>query len=316
MDSRDARIALREARRWAARGLLPPQSLEVLEKEYAGAIDKDDDAPSIGLSILYGLAGILLGAACVAVIVLFEVDDNAAPWILAGLGVPLLAAGLLLWQTRKFDGITDALLVGSLVPLSAMALPDELAGKILAPFGLAAAVLVTWLPRKSHTVPLMGTIATFACSGILSYQYFRDTGFFFDELSEPGVYLWFSLALAQLAAVLVAGRALERPWRTLASSLLCVGLVLPFVLMTNDLFPNHDTRFYELLVGAFELVILLIGLGVRERGLVLGAALVIAGDAIVFAFDISKYFGLVVLIGLAVALVALAGTLKKLLRAT
>jgi hypothetical protein len=306
MDPRDAALVLDEARKWAGRGLLSSTALEVLEREYgtdAAREGPSPDRPGVGLSILYALAGVLLGAACVAVPVLLHSPETVIPWWMLGLGLPLLAAGIV-WS--RFDGpsgIVDALLIGSLVPLTIMGLPNDNLGRYLAPVSLVAALAVTWLRRDAPAVPILGSIATFASAGILSH---RLMGNFFD--TQAGSWLWLGLGLVQMAATLLIA---PRPWRTPVAALLCAGLVIPFVLGLDRALPSHDARFYELLVGAFELGILLIGLGIRERGLVLGAAVVIAIDAIAYAFETNVLLGIGVLLGVAVLLIVLASTLKR-----
>ncbi len=312
MDPRDARLVLQEARAWTRRGLLPQASLDVLEGEYAPrAAAKDGEPAGIGLAVLYALAGALLGAACVAVPILLDAQEAVIGWWLLALGLPLLVGGVVLWRTGGPFGIVDALLVGSLVPLTFMGAPDETLGKFLAPVGLLAAVLVTWLPRASPTVPVVGSVATYACAGILSYQWFRETGFIFDDVGARGAWLWMTLAALQLAATLTFGRASKASWRTPVAALLCIGLVIPFVMVMDDLFPSQDSHFYELMVGLLELGLVGLGLLLRERGLILGGAIVVAGDAIVFAFDVDVLFGIVVLVAVAFALVALATWLKR-----
>lgn len=316
MDPRDARLILREARAWRDRGLLTPEALATLEAEYAPAASlAESERPGIGLAILHALAGVLLGAACIAVPVLLDVTESwIGLWLLA-LGAPVLVLGLALWRSKTPPGIVDALLVGSLVPLAVMGAPGDSLGKWLAPLALLAAVAVTWLPRASPTVPVVGSVATYAATGILAHQWFREPGFFFDEFSTTGDWAWLLLTLAQLAATLVVGRTRGLGWRLPVSALLCVGLVVPFVLVLDSALPSQPSRVYELLVGLFELALVGVGLGLRERGLVLGGALVVAGDAIVFAFDINVLVGIAVLLAAAVGLIALATVLRRSRRA-
>lgn len=304
MDARDARLVLAEARRWAERGLVSPTALEVLEREYGAQASADArDGPGIGLAILYVLAGVLLGAACVAVPVLLHAGDPVAPWWLLGLGLAVLAVGIAAWRLRVPAGIVDALLVGSLAPLTFMGLPNEGLGKVLSPVSLVAALAVTWLRRASPTAAVVGSIAVFASSGVVSH---RLVGDWFD--SQSSAWLWLALGLAQMAATLVVA---PRSWRPAAAALLCVGVVIPFVLGLDKALPSHNARFYELFVGAFELALLLVGLGLRERGLILGAAVVVAIDAIAYAFETNVVLGIAVLLGVAVLLILLASTLKR-----
>jgi hypothetical protein len=312
MDARDARLVLREARGWHARGLLTTETLATLEAEYGpAAAAPEAERPALGLAVLYALAGILLGAACVAVPVLLRVRGSAAgPWMLA-LGLPLLAVGLGMRARKAPAGLVDAALIGSLVPLTAMGGPDVALGRWLAPIGLAAALAATWLRRGSATVPVVGSVAVFVTCGILSHQWFPDGRDAFGGFGRGGEWLWLLLTLAQMGATLAVGRRLGLAWRGPVSALLCAGAVVPFVLVLDGGLPSHPARFYELWVGAFELALLAAGLALRERGLVLGAALVVAGDAIAFAFDLNVLFGIVVLLAVAAALLALAALLKR-----
>jgi hypothetical protein len=312
MDPRDARLVLQEARGWTRRGLLSPEAMATLEAEYAPqAAAAEAEGPGIGLAILYALAGVLLGAACVAVPILLDVDESFVGWWLLALGVPLLGAASALWRTKVQPGLVDALFIGSLVPLTIMGAPGDDLGRYLAPLGLIAAAVVTWLPRASPTVPVVGSIGIYASSGILAHQWFREPGFFVDEFSSVGSWVWMALAGAQLATTIVLGKMRAAPWRILVSALLCIGLVVPFVMIMDDAFPSQNSHFYEIAVGLFELALLGIGLALRERGLVLGGAIVVAGDAIVFAFDIDVLLGIVVLVGVAFALVGLATWLRR-----
>lgn len=101
MDARDARLVLDEARGWARRGLLTPEGLRVVEAEYGAMAATDGserDSPGGGLAVLYALAGILIGAACVAVPILLDAGEEVVGVWLVGLGSPLLAAGVVLWR--------------------------------------------------------------------------------------------------------------------------------------------------------------------------------------------------------------------------
>ena len=307
VDSRDARLLLEHARAWARRGLLAPGALDTLEAEYGSAAVAADGTPGVGLAILYALAGVLLGAACVAVPTLLHSKESEVPWWLLGFGLPVLAAGLLLWRKGGSPGLVDALLIGCLVPLTVLGLPDKQMGQWLAPISLAVAIVVTWLPRASATAPVIGSIAIFAAAGILTHRLFGD---FFD--SQAASWTWLALAFVQFAATLAFARG--RPWRPAVLALLCVGVVIPFVLGLDRALPSHSPRFYELMVGGLELALLMLGLGLRERGVVLGAAIVVAIDAIAYAFETNVILGIVVLLGVATALVLLAGSLKRLVQ--
>jgi hypothetical protein len=309
MDARDARLLLDAARSWSERGLLPRESLAVLDRELSpravAPLPAQEEGPGIGLSILYALAGVLLGAACIALPILLKVGDHAVPWWCLGLGLPVLALGLLLWRKGGPAGIVDALLVGALVPLVAMGLPDRAIGQWLSILSFACALLVVALPRASPTVPVVASVALFLSGGILAHSLldrFRDT--------QASAWLWLALGLAQMAGTLAF--AARKPWRAAVLALLCVGLVAPFVLAVDRALPFGDhVRADELLVGAFELALLCVGLALRQRGLVLGAALVVAVDAIAFAFATNVLLGILVLLGVAVALILLASTLKR-----
>lgn len=311
MDARDARRLLDAARSWADRGLLPQESLATIERELspravaATPTAPAAESPSIGLAILYALAGVLLGAACIAVPILLKVGDRTVPWWLLGLGLPVLAAGLLLWRRGGPTGIVDALLVGALVPLTFMGTPDRSIGQWLSVASLACALSVVVLPRTSPTVPVVASVALFLSGGILAQA-------MLDRLqdTQASAWLWLALGLAQLAGTLAF--AARKPWRAAVLALLCVGTVVPFVFAVDRSLPfGGHGRTDELLVGAFELALLCVGLAVRQRGLVLGAALVVAVDAILYAFATNVLLGIAVLLGVAVALVLLASTLKR-----
>lgn len=315
MDPRDAKAILAEARVWAARGLLTPEALQTIEFEYGAIADvqaekAEREGPAVGLSILYALAGVLVGAAAIATPVLLEVKDSLMPWWLVGLGLPLLAAGLALWRRGSPPGIVDALLIGSLVPLTICGLPNDDLGRWLPLLSLGAAATVAWLPRASTTAPVLGQVALFASLGIACHQMLGDP---FDDGAVA--FTWLVLTLGQLASVVALRRfGSPLPWRTVVAALLCIGAVVPFVLGLDHALPSRSSQTYELLVGVFELALLFVGLAMRERGMVLGSAIVVAGDAIIFAFDVNVLLGIVTLLAVAVMLILLATTLRRFVR--
>ncbi|MEA3166294.1 MAG: hypothetical protein QOJ26_1166 [Thermoplasmata archaeon] len=314
MDPRDARLVLNEARGWARRGLVAPEAMATIEAEYGATAgrepaDADVDQPAVGLSILYALAGALVGAAAIAVPILLKVADAYTPWWLLGIGLPLLAIGLAGWRLGWPAGIVDALLIGSLVPLTILGLPNDTLGRWIPVVSVAAALAVAWLPRPSTTTPVVGHVAVFASVGIACHQ-------MLGPVVDDGTvsWVWLGLGLAQLGSVVGLRSGSPLPWRTVVTALLCVGMVVPFVLGLDHAIPSQPARTYELFVGAFELALLLIGLGLRQRGMVLGASIVVAGDAIVFAFDVNVLLGIVTLLGVAVMLILLATTLRRFVR--
>jgi hypothetical protein len=318
MDRRDARIAIDLARQWAREGLLPPASLAAIEARHAGDAVEDPDRESFGASVLYALGGILLGCAVFAFLVLLQ--DNAgwsyqrvedvSPWLFLAWGIVCSAAAFAIDALAKKPRLGDALHVASLVAVTASGFPraDELYLGFLA---VAFAAGITYLRRARFMVPFLAIVALNA--GVASILFGR-IGAAGDE--DVAFTIWFAYALVQVALLTGASRMTRWPWPTFTLAAATLLLAGSFVGFWSDMvewrpFDGHLEVALALLMGAT----LAVGLVLREKGLVLASALVIAIDAVVFAFDVGEVVGgLVAILAVAGLLIWQAGALRRYLR--
>lgn len=321
MDRRDARLALDLARQWAREGLMPAASLAQIEARHARDADDDPDRESFGASVLYGLGGILLGAAIFAVLILLEdrgvVDngrmDDVAPWLFLGWGALCAAGAFALDLVARKPRLGDALHVAALLAVTAAAFPkgEDLPLHFVS---LAFALGVLAYRRSRFLVPFLALVAfNVAFAGLLWSRYLTS-----DE--ELVFTVWFLYAVAHLAVLVAATRVPKWPWPTLGlagATLLVAGTFLGFFFDTaSERIDNWsgDVEAYLAILMGFALAA---GLWLREKGMVLAAALVIAIDAVVFAFDVGDIAGgLVAILAVAGLLIWQAGALRRYLRET
>ncbi len=318
MDRREARLAIELARRWAAEKLLPPSSLTALEARYAADARQDPNAESFGSGVLYGLGGVLLGAAAFALLVLLEdnglIDNvnDVAPWLLLGWGLACLAGALAFDFLAHKPRLGDAFHVAALVAVTASGFPraEELPLGFLA-MAFGAGVLA--YRRTRFLVPFLAIVAiNVAYASILFGRVARDV----DE--DAAFTFWFLWAALQLPFLVFASKKTAWPWPTFslaAATLLLAGTFLGFYFdVVEEVFSGFDgdaEAFLALLMG----LALAAGLWLREKGMVLAAALVIAIDAIVFAFDVGEIIGgLLAILAVAGLLIWQAGSLRRYLR--
>lgn len=321
MDRRDARLALDLARQWNREGLLPAASLKQLEARHASDARDDPDSESFGASVLYGLGGVLVGAAVFALLLLLsdrgvianDRVNDVAPWLFLGWGALCACAAFALDLVARRPRLGDSFHVAALLAVTAASFPRA-EGLPLAFLAIAFALAIGAYRRTRFLVPFLALVAVnVAYAGLLFGQYLGNTG-------EQGSVAWFAYALLQLPALVVAGRRTAWPWPTLAtagSTLLVAGTFLyvffDFVSERIDNFAGDAEIYLALLMG----VALAAGLATREKGMVLAAALVIAIDAIVFAFEVGEIIGgLVSILAVAGLLIWQAGALRRYLRET
>ena len=320
MDRREAQQALDLARQWAREGLLPPASLEVIEQRHAGDLVDDPDRESFGSSVLYALGGILLGCAVFAFLVLlqdnadlsYERVEDLSPWLFLGWGLLCSAAAFLLDLVVKKPRLGDALHVAALVAVTASGFPhaDDL------PLGFLAVLYagaIVWYRRGRFLVPFLALVAlNVAIVSILFGRVARVA----DEEAAFGI--WFAFALVQVPFLAFASKKTAWPWPTFSlasATLLLAGTFVGWYFdVADDLVGGFrgDTEVYlAVLMG----IALAAGLVLREKGLVLASALVIAIDAVVFAFDVGEVIGgLVAILAVAGLLIWQAGNLRRYLR--
>lgn len=318
MDRREARLALDLARQWATENLLPPSSLQALEARYANDARQDPNAESFGSGVLYGLGGVLLGAAAFALLVLLEDNGvianltDTAPWILLAWGLTCLGGALLVDLIAHKPRLGDALHVAALVAVTASGFPraDDLPLGFLA-MAFAAGVLA--YRRTRFLVPFLAIVAlNIAYASILFGRLARVTN------EDTAFSFWFLWAALQLPFLVVASKKTTWPWPTFslaAATLLLAGSFLGFYFdVVDEVFAGFDGD-AEVFLAALMGLALAAGLILREKGMVLAAALVVAIDAIVFAFDVGEIIGgLVAILAVAGLLIWQAGSLRRYLR--
>ncbi|MFA5944549.1 MAG: hypothetical protein WC876_08805 [Candidatus Thermoplasmatota archaeon] len=318
MDRREARMALEFARQWARENLLPAASLDALEARYAADARDDPEGESFGAGVLYGLGGVLLGAAAFALLLLLEdngviADSQAvAPWLFLGWGLACSAGAFAIDLLARKPRLGDAFHVASLLAVTASGFPraDDLPLGFVA---MAFAAVLIWYRRSRFLVPFLALVALNAALGSVL---FGRVARFADEGAAFG--LWFGYALAQLPILVAGSRLAKWPWPTFAvagATLLLAGTFLGFYFdVVDDFSPQFDGDvevYLAVLMGAC----LVAGLLLREKGLVLASALVIAIDAIAFAFDVGEIVGgLIAILTVAGLLIWQAGSLRRYLR--
>ena len=322
MDRREASLALDLARQWTREGLMPPASLQVLEARHRGDATRpaDPNAESFGSGVLYALGGILLGCAVFAFYVLlqdngafsYEDGQRIAPWLFLAWGVLCSAGAFSIDVLAHRPRLGDAFHIAALVAMTASGFPD--AERTYFGFvAVAFAAGVLWYRRERFLVPFLAlTALNVALVSILFGRVARIA----DE--EAAFTIWFGYAMAQLPLLAVSSRKTAWPWPTMslaAATLLVAGTFLGFYFDVLEEvlpgFPGDAEVYVALLMGAA----LAIGLMLREKGIVLAAALAIAIDAIVFAFDVGDLVGgLLALLAVAGLLIWQAGALRRYLR--
>lgn len=311
MDARDAALVLGEARRWAQRGLLSPAALEEVEREYGAQAASRSEGPTLPQAVLFSLAGVLLAAACIAFTFLSHLSEPSTAWTLAVCA--LAAAGIGAALRLRFPGQPwgDALLVTGLVCAGFAMMPDDAAGRVLVWLALALALAAPWLAGVWSPVPI-------AAVGVFTWGLYRATSlflgrgsFFFDQPNDLGVEVWVSIQ-ALYTVGLVGLRWARLRWWSSAAGAASIALVVPVALFTDQVVHPRADGVAELVVALPEFALLALGIGLRSRELVICPALVIAVDAIVFAFDVGGVgFGVVALLAVAGGLVALAGLMRR-----
>lgn len=277
----------------------------------------------MGLLVLYPLAGVLLGVAALTLVFLSHLGDKANSAAFAFIGCTALGFGATLWLLRvegPVRGVGQALLVASLLPLLMMGAvyPNRHgafdAGEALLLAAGLSMLAMPWLPRQTGTAALLSSLTFLAALFVWAFRLWSVDAFIFPEPTKTGAAVIGSVALVHLLAMAIVARWARRTWRDAVVTALALTIALPVLLVLGTYFPNHPSRFYELLVGAFGIVEALAGLASRDRALMSGGATLASILAMVYAFDVNVWLGFAVLIGMAVAIVALAGTLKRLFR--
>jgi hypothetical protein len=322
MDRREAALALDLARQWTREGLMPPASLAALEARHKADATRaaDPNAESFGSGVLYALGGILLGCAVFAFYVLlqengfisYEDGESVAPWLFLAWGALCSAGAFAIDFLARRPRLGDAFHIAALVAVTASGFPD--ADRLYLGFvAMAFAAGILWYRRERFLVPFL---ALTALNVSLVSVLFGRVARVADE--DAAFTIWFWYAVAQLPLLAVSSRKTTWPWPTMglaAATLLVAGSFLGYYFDVLDevlpRFPGDAEVYLAVLMGAA----LAAGLTLREKGIVLAAALAIAIDAIVFAFDVGDLVGgLLALLAVAGLLIWQAGALRRYLR--
>lgn len=300
--------ALEAARAWAKEGLLPAESLRILEARHAAAPTVPEQG--LGMLALLTLGGVLLGSALIALVRLAELDDDPIAFVMATCGTLFVAATFLLDRAPRWAPFAEVAASAACVALGAAVLAassHRMGGTEALPLvgPLVCVLLPTlYLLRRARSAAsgaavLLVALATYRTLALVS----TEAGFLFDELTLPLQAAWFALLLAQ--AVVIAFTPTDRLWRPLALGLSLIALVAPIVLLIGDGF-DQDSLVGELVVGLLYGALLAGAVARQERAATIASALVIAGDAVVFGFDQGgALLGVVVLLAVAAGLIAL-----------
>lgn len=329
MDPEEARIVLRWARHYAARGHIPPEGLAAIAADCQAATATAQAPPTAGerqgvslSQVMHVLGGMLLAAAAIAAVLLLA-DTGMGPnnglqaWLLAAMGTAGAATGIGILATSRNRDLADAFLVAALACFAVMAFPDEATARVLAPLGMALTLAIP-LVRRGRAAAGLAAIAFHVTLFRTIHTFFAEPAFIFDDISDAGLAIWLAAAGLHLGASFAASR-LGWPWLTPSAAVGAIGLVLPFVwFVLSVVRPATGAAFFDEFGGAEILLALvegaLVGLALRYRDgpLLVCAALVISVDAIVFAFHVGGLqLGVAALLAVAAAVLALGTLLRR-----
>lgn len=297
----------REVPGWVDDGLVSDaQAQRILERyegeDTGGAIASGDWVSSL----LYGTAAVLLGAAAIALVFVGIDPDPKAPPLFAIGGVMALAGLALHLVKPERDLLVDALLAAALAPLAVGTFDPDVSTGGAVGFGVvAAATPVAYLlwRRGQPFLPTLSVIGFTAAAGGTTFEVVAN--------DADAALVWMLIQAAFLAVLVGIDRVLrgeDAPTPIALGTLAMAGSVVPFLFETVDL-SSSETG--ELILGGVLLAVLGAGVGLRHRGLVLGAAVGVGIDAIVFAFDVGGVaLGTGLLVGLAALLIWQAESLR------
>lgn len=278
---------------------------DLIREDQREAILDYEDAPSgsDGLaSLLYAVAGLLLGAAAIALVATTGgVEAHRARLAALAWGLAAAGAGLHLAPVDRdrFTLLADALLVAGLVALAA-AVVENRDAQLLAPAALAASLALGAWRRASFVAPL--AVVAFAVLAAATADVHESALGLEDET------LW-ALLQAGLLAALAAASLLDEVGP--APGALAVG---GFAIATSLwlLEPvGWDSVAAELALAGCLAAILVPAAALDLQGLATGAAIALAADAVVFAFDAGGVLlGVGTLVGLAALAIWQAETLR------
>jgi hypothetical protein len=309
VDEKGRRLVLGEARRWVDLGLIDAQALPRIEALYGG-----DPGPGFVQLVLLDLAGAVLGAAIIALVsVVLRLNGGSAALTLGALGTGALAAGgaAAAWGGRP--AWADTLLTAGAIAYAFMAFPDPQVGKALAILALLGGLALPFLGHRQGAVGALGAALFMAAGFAFMMRWFASPGFIFDQPTRAGATLYLLLAAAYLGGLGYARQRLGRQWPG-ATGVAALAFVVPlgFFLDAVVLRGNVPQGSIQILIAVGEGLLLAAGFGLRDRALVVGASIGVAGAAVAFAFDVGgPVLGVVVLLLVAAALVGLAFAVRR-----
>lgn len=293
---------------WVDEGLITDQQAQAILERHTAAGPPDGERTEWISTLLYGTAAVLLGAAAIAFIFV-GIDPSVKPPYLLGIGLTLAAAGVVLDRVNpERDLLADALLAAGLAPLAAGPLEASATNGGALGYGLPAMALpaayLVWR-RDQPFLPTLSVVGFTVAAWATGYDPLPPEG------AHPPI-VW----LTMQGLLLVALVALDRVWRDRDAAapvalgvLALAGSLIPFLVETVEISSSETVG---LVLGGALLAVLGAGVALRHRGLVYGASIGLAVDAMVFAFDVGGvWLGTGLLVALAVALIWQAELLKR-----
>ncbi len=305
----EARAALEAARGWNQRGMFKQGAFAQVEREL-GPVALEEK-PSLAMQAFYAVGGLMLGAATGALFGLLRLNDiisdkESHAWTFFALcAFILLATGITLWFSKQRE-LGDAILLAGLVP-TAITLGPQAPAEWLWVLPILVGIAVVIGKQKQHVLPIVGLALAFVATPVVLYRTLQE---------DPASTLWLVFAALAWAGIATWNRINAPPWNDeggFSSTLSVAAASLGFIFTVIN--PSFDAG-PEVPLGLVLLVLLGIGIVLRQRGVIFAASAALTIDAIVFAFDIGgATTGLIVLLGLSAALITVATMLRRRARA-
>ncbi len=298
-----------EVRDWTAEGVITEgQATDILAR-YEGHPGQPESSrePEEGWAsvLLYATAAVLLGAACLAFIVVgFDPVDASLP--LFGTGLAVLAVGISAhYLLPDHQLLSDAIIAASLAPVAAAAVAEpEL---VIAMASIAVPVALTIWLRERPFVPALAAVAFPVAVGASSFH-LADQG-------AQGAFLWLAFQAIYLAILLAIDRGVRERDSLAAVTVAVAALAIALTAFGFETLDLDESVSVELLVGGVSAAVLAGGALIDHRGLVTGGAISLSVVAIVFAFDVGDVFGgMAMLVALAALFIWQAERLKQVVR--
>lgn len=328
----DPEILAAEVGAWVHDGLLSSDQAARILARYRDGGDGSTPLPSSSpapatqgavASVLYGVASVLLGASGLTFVLVLSprADPDPFHFFALGVGLGLLGFGLRAWakgpgpRPRFPDAIWQTVLTGALLPISAAALAaadDPTALPFAGAALIAALALLRGLRRVHFTSPIaVAAAAVVAALGVGVWVGQGDLQFW----AIAGAHLFLvGLTVRILGGAEGSGNRMtggELGGAHPVSVALAVGaFAVSLWAAVNQIFGFRGAEWSLLAVGAVMAGGALLGLRLRELGLVLGSGVALAVCGIGFAFTVGGLLvGTGVLTATAILLIWKAGSL-------